>query len=355
MAIDTTTTRSRRAVLFGALGAAVASAAAVLGRPAIARADDTNPIALGTSPTPPFDGSGTNEATTTTAIATTLGHGFAAQTADATATSPGDRAGLLGTATATTGVAAGVMGVTKSGDYQAAAVFGYAAATTGYTIGVQGQSDGDIGSGVAGFASGTTGFTIGTEGDCASPNGAGTWGWNWAHGTGATGIVGANYHDTSSVATDTGVLGVASDATGSTIGVMGRAVSTDGTGVIGVIGPDNLSPTANTGVYGQSVNGTGGWFATGGLKMGTALRTTGRVRFDNSVGVATVPSGKNKVVVTPGIDLTATSAVVATLQGNAGGSTTVRYVAVNATADTFIIFLTGNATAAVKVAWHVFG
>ncbi len=58
---------------------------------------------------------------------------------------------------------------------------------------------------------------------------------------------------------------------------------------------------------------------------------------------------------TPGIDLTATSAVVATLQGSAGGTTTVHRIAVNATADTFTIYLTANATAAVKVAWHVFG
>ena len=30
-------------------------------------------------------------------------------------------------------------------------------------------------------------------------------------------------------------------------------------------------------------------------------------------------------------------------------------VIVNATADTFTIYLTANTTAAVKVAWHVFG
>ena len=58
---------------------------------------------------------------------------------------------------------------------------------------------------------------------------------------------------------------------------------------------------------------------------------------------------------TPGLDLTATSAVVATLMGSAGGTTAVRCVIVNATADTFTIYLTANATSAVTVAWHVFG
>jgi hypothetical protein len=43
--------------------------------------------------------------------------------------------------------------------------------------------------------------------------------------------------------------------------------------------------------------------------------------------------------------------VVATLQGSAGGTTTVHRVAINATADTFTIYLTANASVNVKVAW----
>ena len=38
-----------------------------------------------------------------------------------------------------------------------------------------------------------------------------------------------------------------------------------------------------------------------------------------------------------------------------GGTTTVHRVSVNATANTFTIFLTANSTASVKVAWHAFG
>ena len=71
--------------------------------------------------------------------------------------------------------------------------------------------------------------------------------------------------------------------------------------------------------------------------------------------MASIAKGASSVTVTPGIDLTAKSAVVATLMGSAGASTVVRYVLVNATADRFTIYLTAKATAAVTVAWHVFG
>ena len=109
------------------------------------------------------------------------------------------------------------------------------------------------------------------------------------------------------------------------------------------------------GIHATTTSGTGVYATTGGLKSGTALRTVGRVRFDNSVGIATIAAGTSSVTVTPGIDLTATSAVVATLQGDAGGSTTVKRISMNPTTDQFTIYLTANATAAVKVAWHVFG
>jgi hypothetical protein len=143
----------------------------------------------------------------------------------------------------------------------------------------------------------------------------------------------------------TGVYGTAGQDANSR-GVHG--MSPGGRGVYG-------SSTAGIGVRGYSANGVAGSFGTGGLKTGLALQTVGRVWFDKSVGIATIQAGSNSVVVTPGIDLTATSAVVATLQGNAGGTTTVHRVAVNASADTFTIYLTANATANVKVAWHVFG
>jgi hypothetical protein len=60
-------------------------------------------------------------------------------------------------------------------------------------------------------------------------------------------------------------------------------------------------------------------------------------------------------LVVPGIDLVSTSAVVATLQGTAGGTTTVRYCVVNTTDNRLRIYLTANATADVKGAWLVLG
>jgi hypothetical protein len=47
--------------------------------------------------------------------------------------------------------------------------------------------------------------------------------------------------------------------------------------------------------------------------------------------------------------------VVATLQGSAGGTTNVHRVVVDATANTFRIYLTANATVSVKVGWFAFG
>ena len=56
---------------------------------------------------------------------------------------------------------------------------------------------------------------------------------------------------------------------------------------------------------------------------------------------------------TPGIDLTASTAVIATLNGNAGGSVAVKRVAIDAAANTFTIHLTANSSASVSVAWMV--
>ena len=97
------------------------------------------------------------------------------------------------------------------------------------------------------------------------------------------------------------------------------------------------------------------WRSSKAPKSDVALRSIGKVKLDNCAGVATIAAGHNYVVVTPSTDLLATSAVVATAMCSAGGTTTVHRVAVNATADTFTIYLTANTTTAVAVAWHAFG
>ena len=81
----------------------------------------------------------------------------------------------------------------------------------------------------------------------------------------------------------------------------------------------------------------------------------GRVKLEKSVGLATISAGINHVTVTPGIAVCSSSVVVATLQGSAGGKTTVHRVSVSTTGDTFTIYLTATATASVKVAWHILG
>jgi hypothetical protein len=168
--------------------------------------------------------------------------------------------------------------------------------------------------------------------------------------------------------------------------VIGRSLA-NGPAVYGYSGADELAPTApvKTGVYGRATQDSGSTgvagqstagrgvsgvattglgvrgFATEGVALsseattGYALRTKGRVRLDRSAGIATVASGTATKVVTPGIDLTSTSAVLATLNGEAGGTTTVERVTIDAAANTFTIVLTGNTTLSVKVAWLVLG
>lgn len=160
-------------------------------------------------------------------------------------------------------------------------------------------------------------------------------------------------------------------ASGTGPGSVGWVTARPKTGVIGEARQDSgargvlgYSP-AGGGVYGQATSGQGirGHATTGTAAYGTfadpmkgyAPRAVGRVRFDNCAGVATIVSGTKSKTVAPGIDLPSTSAVVATLQGSAGGTTTVHRVPVDTSTDTFTIHLTAHATANVKIAWIVLG
>jgi hypothetical protein len=147
----------------------------------------------------------------------------------------------------------------------------------------------------------------------------------------------------------TGVYGHAvEDATSR--GVWGRANA--GRGVYGQAssgrGVDGVA-TGGRGVSGSATTGTGGYFAA---TTGTALQAVGPVRF-SSAGLATIPSGSKSVTVSPGIDITGASKVLALPQTNPGGSTTIQRISRNTVADTFTIFLTANATANTTVAWFL--
>ena len=118
--------------------------------------------------------------------------------------------------------------------------------------------------------------------------------------------------------------------------------STAGRGVTG-------KATAGRGVHGEATSGTGGHFTA---TTGTALQAVGPVRF-SSAGLATIPAGSKSVTVAPGLDITAATKVLATLQTSPGPTTTIQRVSRNATADTFTIWLTANASANTTVAWFV--
>ena len=246
-------------------------------------------------------------------------------------------------------------------------------------------SDGDVVLGDANATLATTSISVAGEATVLTLSGEGHGLESLSKdGVAVIGVSGAEVPYPTSIDPSTGVYGLSLDGMGvyggsnAGIGVYG---ATNGSGVAAVMGqgnqgtgvhgffgdyeqrnttPDGVgvygSATAGgVGVSGRSDTGTALLATSADPKSGYALRAAGRVRFDNSAGVATISKGTRSVVVTPGVRLEATSAVVATLQGNAGGSTTVQRVAINTTYHRFTIYLTANSTAAVKVAWHLIG
>jgi hypothetical protein len=407
VATDTLAPRSRRAVLVAGFGGLAGAIAATLGRPAPAAALNGSAVTLGSVPQSPFNGFGTNQAISSTGLFSTSqdalsvlagGTSVSAVRAEAQVTT-GTGAGVSGISQADQGV--GVYG--QSPGAYGTGVRGWATSFTGQTRGVYGFAKSQDGIGVHGFNDSLLGYSTGVTGEVQSPYGtaihARAKDQPFVDSTSATAVVAESlwlHGNTTGVAawvvSDSGsaIRGHAGALSGQTRGVLGQADSPGGTGVQGYCGDKDSLPaplpktgvhgyaaqdadargvygqsTAGRGVYGEATSGQGvrGFATTGtavygatsGLKSGVALRTVGRVRFDKSVGLATIAAGTKSIAVTPGIDLTSSSAVVATLQGNPGGTTTVQRVAVDATTDTFTIYLTASATTNVKVAWHVFG
>jgi len=98
MAIDTTTRRTRRAVLAGAVGGVGTIVATVLGRPLAVRAVNGDPVLMGN----------TNTCESTTTITTVGGTGLTAQNSSELGV------GLLGEATHATSATSGVQGFAHS-------------------------------------------------------------------------------------------------------------------------------------------------------------------------------------------------------------------------------------------------
>jgi hypothetical protein len=151
-----------------------------------------------------------------------------------------------------------------------------------------------------------------------------------------------------------GVLGY-TDADATARGVVGQ--TTAGRGVDGVATTGYAvvgAATSGVGIRGTADTGLAGYFTTPSA-TGYALRTLGRLRFDKAAGLATIAAGSRSVTITPGTVVTTATAIVATLQGSAGGTTTVHRVEIDTTNNRFTIYLTANSTVSVKVAWHAFG
>jgi hypothetical protein len=359
MTIDTTIPRTRRALLVGGIGGLAALVASALGRPLPVEAGNDGDVVLGATNTAAATTLVQNTTTTAAALKGkgTLGDGLVGESAAV------DKSGVYGSAAVYDGYgvygrnpnALGYLGGYYSGVYgESNSGFGvrgtstlgygvYATSSSGvgvYTTsnegyGVYGESN--SGSGVYGYSSlgnAVYGYTTSTSQAAVIGHSTG----------GRTGLLGFSGADNPPVAPSrTGVYGYA--AQDASVGVHGAGA---GMGVLG-------ETKSGQGIYGQATSGTAGYFRTADPLYGYALQSEGRVRFHNCVGIATIASGASSILVSPGINLTSTIAVVATLQGSAGGTTTVHRCVVSTTANTFKIYLTANATQNTKVAWHVFG
>jgi len=260
VSVDTNIPRSRRAMLAGLLGAAAASVASALGRPAPSDATNGGAIVLGSQPSGTLDGTGTNEATAATAIYTTTFVAFSVRTS-ALAN------GLVGwTSNTGVGTTYGVFGRSDASTGRGA--FGYVTHTTGANYGVYGQTQSTAGVGVQGVAAAATGLTYGVYGQALSPDGTGVYGFGSAASGEASGVVGVTASPNG-----TGVTGYNRNSSGQGVGVYGSSGSTSGRGVSGYA--SSFTGTGE-GVYGQSnaIDGTGVTGHSGNPDFGTGVKGT---------------------------------------------------------------------------------
>lgn len=284
MAVDTSTVRSRRAVLGASAAAAAGAVAASLGAALPVAAANGATVTVGGS----FDG------TSPTTITNANGDAIVGVNEHTAA------AGVYGHATSGTGTTYGVFGRSDSaGGY---GVGGYAPTSAPGAAGVRGTSVG--GAGVSGTS--TTG--VGVVG--SSSGGAGVQGYSAiSYGVAGTSDDASGVYGQSSGPAQAGVFGM---ATGVGIGVEGVATDSifrPSPTRTGVFGYSDTDVTA-VGVRGQSPNGTGVLAIT---DSGTALEVTGRTRFSRS-GKATVPKNQNYVDITVSGGFGTHSVVHATIQ-----------------------------------------
>lgn len=370
--VDQSVPRSRRALLAGGLGGLAALALEALGRPARTNAADGQTVVVGgeydsSSPTKITNGSagdpgiaiwGASNQSVGVYGSSSGGAGVVGETSSGNGVHGfGTSAGVRGEGSAYGVYGTGSVGVagfspTAIG-IQAVGQTGLQAQGTDIAILVAGVPNTGVhaaGQDRAIYGKSTFGHGIVGETTVGSKQAVLGLSSGTTQGTAIYGYSGTGTEPTAP--TRTGVYGYAAQG-GDSRGVFGR--TTGGQGVRG-------QATSGYGVRGVADKGSGvGGYATTGIGVhaeattGYALRTSGRVAFDKSGGTATISAGTNSVLVTPGVDLTSTSTVLATLQGSAGGTTTVHRVGINTTTNQFRIYLTANATSTVKVGWFVFG
>jgi hypothetical protein len=366
--LPTQPSRSRRAVLTTALAGSTAAILGALGRPSEARAGTDGDVVLGAanpatattsisffSGSPALHVDGVNIAVEAygdiaiNAIASKIGVNAIADGAVAPTIvgwGRGNAAGVLGWSTngsessPPTPTKTGVVGIAMQ-DASSRGVVGRSAAGQG----VRGEAT--TGNGVYGTSSdgvGVYGESLagpGILGVSPAGAGAGVQGFSGA-GSPPAGLAKVGVHGYADAdATARGVVGQ------TTAGRGVDGVATTGYGVVG-------AASSGIGVRGTANDGLAAYFTTVN-PAGFALRTLGRIRFDKAAGLATIAAGSKSVTVTPGTIVTTATAIVATLQGSAGGTTTVHRVAIDTVNNRFTIYLTANSTVSVKVAWHAFG
>jgi hypothetical protein len=344
MAIDIPTPTTRRNVLAAAAGALVAFAAQAIGRPLAVRAEGEAVVVGGEYTTATSVTKIENQTNTATALwgsNTGLGRGVHGSSGSGTGVygSADSGYGIWGDSPSGIGVTgfsvsgAGVTGNSTSGggasgsSYTGTGISGTSTSGDGVygnsSSGIAVKALSDSGKGIDAISFSNIGADVLTQAGALPA----IRGWGTAGSTGVQGCSGPL--DVVPAPAKTGVYGYAAQDAGAR-GVTGQS-------------------TAGRGVNGIATTGVGGYFTA---TTGSALRAEGAVRFKTS-GLATIATGTRSVAVTPGIDLTGSSKILPSLQGDAGGSTTIQRVAVNTVENSFTIYLTANSVRAVKVSWFV--
>jgi hypothetical protein len=307
----------------------------------------------------------TNTATGNTKVTSSNGIGLVGESTSGNAAYGGVLGKNLGAGPGVRAVATGAGSAVYATSTGGGAAF-IGTSTTGSGLDVTATS----GSGVVGKSGGFGTGVMGSSGEFPltppSPGTTGVYGFVLAnHNEAACGVTGETTHGR-------GVNGIATAG----VGVYGTANGGDGvrgesTGSNGVTG--STSSGVASGVFGQNTStgygvagtchdGVGvsgfsnnGVAVVGRSDLGIAIQAQGRVTF-STAGLTPVPAGQRIAVIHPGVDLTAQSKVLCTLESNQAELSIQRTLKNNAM-DQFTVVLSAPVAPerVAKVAWFVIG